>query len=42
MEVYAKQWAFTIGARYAQPFYSATALRIDDPMMLVRTVVPRP
>jgi bacillithiol biosynthesis deacetylase BshB1 len=42
MEVYAKQWAFSIGARYAQPFYSVSALRIDDPMTLVRSVVPRP
>ena len=41
-EVYARRDAFTIGARYAQAYYSTTALKIGDPMMLVKDIVPRP
>ena len=42
MDVYARQYSFAVGARYAQGFYSTGALKIDDPMMLVKSVVPRP
>jgi bacillithiol biosynthesis deacetylase BshB1 len=41
-EVWARQWAFAIGARYAQAYLSTGPLRIDDPMLLVRTTEPRP
>jgi bacillithiol biosynthesis deacetylase BshB1 len=41
-EVYARRDAFTIGARYAQAYYSTTALKVSDPMLLVRDVLPRP
>jgi bacillithiol biosynthesis deacetylase BshB1 len=41
-EVWARQWAFAIGARYAQPYISTGPLRIDDPMTLVRTTEVRP
>ena len=41
-EVYARRDAAAIGARYAQPFYSTSPLKIGDPMSLVRDVVPRP
>lgn len=41
-EVYARRDAFTIGARYAQAYYSTGALKIGDPMMLVKEIVPRP
>jgi LmbE family N-acetylglucosaminyl deacetylase len=42
MDVFARQWAFAIGARYAQAYYSTAALKIDDPMLLVKSVTPRP
>jgi bacillithiol biosynthesis deacetylase BshB1 len=41
-EVYARRDASPIGARYAQAFYSAAALKVGDPMMLVKDIVPRP
>jgi hypothetical protein len=41
-EVYARKDASQIGARYAQAYYSAAALKVGDPMMLVKDVVPRP
>jgi hypothetical protein len=41
-DVYARRDAYAIGARYAQPFYSTTPLKVGDPMTLVRDVVPRP
>jgi len=41
-EVYARRDASTIGAKYAQPFYSTAPLKIGDPMVLVRDVVVRP
>ena len=40
-EVFARQHAFPIGARYAQAYYSAGALKINQPMMLVKDIVPR-
>jgi bacillithiol biosynthesis deacetylase BshB1 len=42
LETHARQWSFAINARYAQAYYSPTALKVDDPMVLVRSVVPRP
>lgn len=42
LEVYARQWSFAIGAKYAQAFYSVYPLKVDDPLLLVRSVVPRP
>jgi bacillithiol biosynthesis deacetylase BshB1 len=42
LDVAARQWSFAIGAKYAQAFYSESPLKIDDPMLLVRSVVPRP
>lgn len=42
LEVFARQHALTIGARYAQAFYSTAALKVDDPIQLVKSVVPRP
>ena len=41
-EVYARRDAAAIGARYAQPYYSTSPLKIGDPMSLIRDVVPRP
>ena len=41
-DVYARRDGFTIGAKYAQAYYSAVPLKIGDPMTLVREVVPRP
>ena len=41
-DVYARRDAFAIGAKYAQPFYAATPLKVGDPMLLVRDIVPRP
>ena len=41
-EVYARRDASQIGARYAQAYYSAAALKVGDPMALVKDVVPRP
>jgi bacillithiol biosynthesis deacetylase BshB1 len=41
-DVYARRDAFMIGSRYAQAYYSAAPLKIGDPMVLVRDVVPRP
>jgi len=40
-DVFARQHALTIGARYAQAYYASSALKISDPMMLVKDVVPR-
>jgi bacillithiol biosynthesis deacetylase BshB1 len=39
---FARYWGWQIGVRYGQAFYSTAPLRIGDPMMLVRDVVPRP
>ena len=41
-ETYARRDAMQIGARYAQAFYTPNPLKIADPMLLVRDVVPRP
>ncbi|MEP7028077.1 MAG: PIG-L family deacetylase [Candidatus Eisenbacteria bacterium] len=41
-DVYARRDAGAIGARYAQSYLSTSALKVNDPMMLVRDIVPRP
>jgi bacillithiol biosynthesis deacetylase BshB1 len=41
-ESYARYWGWQIGVKYAQAFLSTSALNIDDPMMLVQNVRPRP
>lgn len=41
-EVHARQWAYHIGASYAQPYLSVSPIKLDDPMSLIRSVVPRP
>jgi bacillithiol biosynthesis deacetylase BshB1 len=41
-ESYARYWGWQIGAKYAQAFIANTALKIDDPFLLVETVTPRP
>ena len=38
----ARYWGWQIGARYGQGFLSVTPLKVDDPMVLVRGVTPRP
>ena len=40
-EVYARQHAFSIGVHYAQAFLSVAPLKVNDPMLLVKDVVPR-
>lgn len=41
-ETYAKYWGWQIGVKYAQAYLATGPLRVGDPMMLVRDVVPRP
>ena len=38
----ARYWGYQIGVRYAQAFLATTPLKVDDPLMLVETVIPRP
>lgn len=38
----ARYWGWQVGAKYGQAFYSTSALRVADPMTLVKDVVPRP
>lgn len=40
--VFAGYWGWQIGVKYAQAFLATTPLKVGDPMMLVRDVVPRP
>ncbi|HTK32697.1 MAG TPA: bacillithiol biosynthesis deacetylase BshB1 [Candidatus Saccharimonadaceae bacterium] len=37
----ARYWGWQIGVRYGQPYLSVTPLKVNDPMMLVKDVVPR-
>lgn len=37
----ARYWGWQIGVRYAQAFLSTSPLKVGDPMMLVKDVVPR-
>ena len=41
-ESYARYWGWQIGVKYGQAFLSTAPLRIEDPLSLVREVVPRP
>ncbi|OGF12974.1 MAG: hypothetical protein A2W00_08655 [Candidatus Eisenbacteria bacterium RBG_16_71_46] len=41
-ETFARYWGWQIGVRYAQAFLATSPLKIGDPMLLVRDVVPRP
>jgi len=41
-EASARYWGWQIGAKYAQPYLSLAPLKVADPLMLVRDVVPRP
>ncbi len=39
---FARYWGWQIGVRYAQAFLAVGPLKIGDPMVLVKDVVPRP
>ncbi len=39
---YASYWGWQIGVKYAQAYLATGPLKIGDPMMLVKDVVPRP
>jgi len=41
-EANARFWGWQIGAKYGQPYLASAPLRIGDPLMLVRDVIPRP
>ena len=41
-ESYARYWGWQIGAKYGQAYLATGPLRVGDPFMLVRDVVPRP
>lgn len=41
-ESYARYWGWQIGVKYAQAFLATSPLRVNDPLALVRDVVPRP
>lgn len=41
-DAYARYWGWQIGAKHGQAFLSTSPLRVDDPMMLVKGVTPRP
>jgi bacillithiol biosynthesis deacetylase BshB1 len=38
----ARHWGWQIGVKYGQAFLATSPLKVDDPMELVRHVVPRP
>jgi bacillithiol biosynthesis deacetylase BshB1 len=39
---FARYWGWQIGVKYAQAYLATTPLKIGDPLLLVRDVVPRP
>jgi bacillithiol biosynthesis deacetylase BshB1 len=41
-EAYARYWGWQIGVKYGQAFLATSPLKVDDPMVLVRSVQPRP
>jgi len=41
-ESYARYWGWQIGVKYGQAFLSTSPLKVDDPMLLVKGVTPRP
>ena len=38
----ARHWGWQIGVKFGQAFVATSPLKIDDPMMLVEHVMPRP
>ena len=41
-EANARYWGWQIGVRHAQAYLSVAPLKIGDPLMLVRDIIPRP
>jgi bacillithiol biosynthesis deacetylase BshB1 len=41
-ETYARYWGLQIGVRYAQAYLSIGPIKVNDPLDLVKHVVPRP
>ena len=41
-EAYARYWGWQVGVKYAQAFLSVTPLKVEDPFVLVESVIPRP
>jgi LmbE family N-acetylglucosaminyl deacetylase len=41
-ESFARYWGWQIGAKYGQAFLSTAPIRVGDPLLLVKDVVPRP
>ena len=41
-ESFARYWGWQIGVKYAQAFLSTSPLRVGDPLLLIRDVIPRP
>ncbi len=41
-ESFARYWGWQIGVKYGQAFLSTSPLRVGDPLLLVKEVVPRP
>ena len=37
-----RYWGWQIGVKYGQAFLASGPLKIGDPMMLVKDVIPRP
>jgi bacillithiol biosynthesis deacetylase BshB1 len=40
-ESFSRYWGWQIGVRYAQAFLATSPLKVSDPMMLVKDIVPR-
>src|SRR5204863_9913385 len=41
-ETYARYWGWQIGAKYGQAYLATAPLKVSDPLLLVKDVVPRP
>jgi bacillithiol biosynthesis deacetylase BshB1 len=41
-EAYARYWGWQIGVKYGQAFLATGPLKVEDPMLLVKDVAPRP
>lgn len=41
-EANARYWGWQIGAKFGQAYIAASPLKVDDPLTLVQTVIPRP
>jgi hypothetical protein len=37
-----RYWGWQIGTKYGQPFLAVGPLKVGNPLMLVRDVIPRP